>query len=95
MTYPCCIFTWYRICYERVKFVNPVFATFFMSAWWHGFYPAYYFLFVMIAMDIMAARKVNLLFIFQGGKLLGFYLLLDKTGIAASLSIKSGHQVGL
>ena len=47
------------MCYERVKFVNPVLATFFMSAWWHGFYPAYYFLFVMVAMDIMAARKVT------------------------------------
>ena len=52
-------FNSYRICYERVKFVNPVFTTFFMSAWWHGFYPGYYFLFVMTSLDLMASRKVT------------------------------------
>ena len=55
-----------RVCYERVKFFNPVIATFFLSAWWHGFYPAYYCLFIIIAMDIMAARKVTL-FMYQKG----------------------------
>ena len=54
-----CFYNSYRICYERVKFVNPVFATFFMSAWWHGFYPGYYFLFVMTSLDLMASRKVT------------------------------------
>ncbi|XP_065897967.1 lysophospholipid acyltransferase 6-like isoform X2 [Dysidea avara] len=48
-----------RVCYERVKFVDHTIATFFLSAWWHGFYPAYYLLFVTIAMNTLAARKLR------------------------------------
>ena len=48
-----------RVCYERVKFVNPLLASFILSAWWHGFYPGYYFLFVGCGLIIMAARKVT------------------------------------
>ena len=47
-----------RVCYERVKFVNPTMASFILSAWWHGFYPAYYCMFVILSLNLMAARKV-------------------------------------
>ena len=52
----CCCYL--RVCYERVKFVNPVLATFILSAWWHGFYPGYYIFFITLSLDIMASRKV-------------------------------------
>ena len=49
----------FRVCYERVKFVNPVLASFVLSAWWHGFYPGYYFFFGTVALQTLAARKVT------------------------------------
>lgn len=51
-----------RVCYERVKFLNPLLASFILSAWWHGFYPGYYFLFVGSGLIIMAARKMRRIF---------------------------------
>lgn len=85
----------YRVCYERVKFLNPVLVTFLMSAWWHGFYPAYYCLFVMVALDIMASRKVTmLLYIPQMVNCL-VCLSLDEAVTTSSLSVQSGDQMGL
>ncbi|XP_065897964.1 lysophospholipid acyltransferase 2-like isoform X2 [Dysidea avara] len=48
-----------RVCYERVKFINPTMASFILSAWWHGFYPAYYCMFVTLSLNLMAARKAR------------------------------------
>ncbi|XP_065897965.1 lysophospholipid acyltransferase 6-like [Dysidea avara] len=48
-----------RVCYERVKFMDPTLASFILSAWWHGFYPAFYLMFVTLALNLMAARKMR------------------------------------
>jgi lysophospholipid acyltransferase 1/2 len=49
--------TWLRrICYDRVSF-HPTLMTFVLSAFWHGFYPGYYFCFVSFAVLVATARK--------------------------------------
>ena len=48
-----------RVCYERVKYY-PMYATFFLSAWWHGFYPGYYVCFMYFGILTGAARKVQI-----------------------------------
>ena len=47
-----------RVCYDRVKF-SPTLLTFGLSAWWHGFYPGYAFVFVYFAIQTNASRKVS------------------------------------
>ena len=47
----------YRCVYERVTFA-PTLVTFAVSAWWHGFYPGYYFGFLYLGFATLAARKV-------------------------------------
>ena len=37
----------------------PNMATFLVSAWWHGFYPSYYLMFVHLAIANAASRKVG------------------------------------
>lgn len=76
-----------RVCYERVKIFNPVIATFFLSAWWHGFYFAYYSLFVLIALNIMAARKVILYITERHKPSHVLWSILDEATIASSLSV--------
>ena len=51
-----------RCVYERVSFM-PTLATFTVSAWWHGFYPGYFFCFTYYAFAVQAARKVSNLII--------------------------------
>ena len=48
----------HRVCYERVPF-SPTMATMILSAWWHGFYPGYYFAFIFFSIGIEVARKVR------------------------------------
>merc|ERR1712137_1032638 len=38
-----------RIPPKYIKMVNPVVFTFMVSAFWHGFYPGYYFFFILYA----------------------------------------------
>ncbi|XP_064382588.1 lysophospholipid acyltransferase 2-like [Halichondria panicea] len=47
-----------RVCYERVTF-SPTYTSFIMSAWWHGFYPGYFFMFLSFAVAAEAARKMR------------------------------------
>ena len=51
-----------RIVYERVQFFSPAIATMFVSAWWHGVYPAYYASGLCVGISIEAARKTRRLF---------------------------------
>jgi len=41
--------------------MNPTMASFILSAWWHGFYPAFYLMFLTLGLNLMAARKVTTL----------------------------------
>lgn len=46
-----------RCVYERTKFA-PTLVAYTVSAWWHGFYPGYYFCFVYFGFVTEASRKV-------------------------------------
>uniref|UniRef100_A0A8C3AHN5 Membrane bound O-acyltransferase domain containing 2 n=1 Tax=Cyclopterus lumpus TaxID=8103 RepID=A0A8C3AHN5_CYCLU len=56
-----------RVCYERCR-INPMAATFLLSAMWHGVYPGYYLTFLTGIAMTMAARAVrhNIRPYFQG-----------------------------
>uniref|UniRef100_A0AAQ4P8G1 Membrane bound O-acyltransferase domain containing 2 n=1 Tax=Gasterosteus aculeatus aculeatus TaxID=481459 RepID=A0AAQ4P8G1_GASAC len=47
-----------RVCYERCH-INPMAATFLLSAMWHGVYPGYYLTFLTGIAMTMAARAVR------------------------------------
>ncbi|XP_075963947.1 LOW QUALITY PROTEIN: membrane-bound glycerophospholipid O-acyltransferase 2 [Anarhichas minor] len=47
-----------RVCYERCR-INPMAATFLLSAMWHGVYPGYYLTFLTGIAMTMAARAVR------------------------------------
>ena len=51
-----------RIVYERVQFFSPPIITMFVSALWHGFYPAFYATLLCIGISIEAARKARRIF---------------------------------
>lgn len=51
-----CVFP--RVCYERCR-INPMAATFVLSAMWHGVYPGYYLTFLTGIAMTMAARAVS------------------------------------
>ena len=91
----CCYCT--RACYERVKFVDPVLASFVLSAWWHGFYPGYYVFFVTLALYIMAGRKVAKLicYLWNGSLPFTTWCALDEAVVTSSLSIPPGSQMVL
>jgi len=48
-----------RIVYDRVPSSINLYAVYFVSALWHGFYPGYYVTFFSVAFLTMAARKVR------------------------------------
>lgn len=48
-----------RIIYDRLPPSVQLYATYFVSALWHGFYPGYYVTFFSVAFMTMAARKVR------------------------------------
>ncbi|CAD5114738.1 DgyrCDS3779 [Dimorphilus gyrociliatus] len=48
-----------RICYDRLKGVYRTYATYTLSAIWHGFYPGYYFTFLGGALTTNAARTLR------------------------------------
>ena len=52
----CLIFC--RVSYDRAPF-SPTTVTLLLSAFWHGLYPAYYFMFVFGSISLVAARKVQ------------------------------------
>ncbi|CAF0827506.1 unnamed protein product [Didymodactylos carnosus] len=47
-----------RICYDRLKKGRTLFV-FILSAFWHGFYPGYYFTFVLAALGTYAGRGIR------------------------------------
>jgi hypothetical protein len=50
---------WLRlVCYDRIP-VMKKFATFFLSAMWHGCYPGYYFTFIFANFVSESARNVS------------------------------------
>lgn len=83
----------FRVSYERVKFIDPLLATFILSAWWHGFYPGYYFLFIGSALIIKAARKVILVLTLKVFEVVR--LPLDKEATPSPFSVSPGNQMGL
>ena len=49
-----------RIAYDRLKTGSgKTLGVFVLSAFWHGFYPGYYFTFIQIAFTVYGGRKVN------------------------------------
>lgn len=48
-----------RVCYERVKGADPNLMSFILSAFWHGFYPGYYLMFVFFGIANEASRKLR------------------------------------
>jgi len=48
-----------RIIYDRLPSSYNLYAVYFVSALWHGFYPGYYITFFSVAFFTMAARKVR------------------------------------
>ena len=42
-----------------MKFFDPNMASFVVSAWWHGFYPNYYMMFIYMGIANEAGRKVG------------------------------------
>jgi lysophospholipid acyltransferase 1/2 len=53
--------TWLkRVVYERFKW-SPVFFTCLVSAVWHGFYPGYYYSFLLVGLVTVGARKIRIL----------------------------------
>ena len=52
----CIIFR--RVCFDRAPF-SPAAATLLLSALWHGFYPSYYFMFIVISSALVVGRKVQ------------------------------------
>ena len=51
-----------RICYDRLPTLKTL-GVFVLSAFWHGFYPGYYFTFVIAAFGVYAGRGVRFTFI--------------------------------
>jgi lysophospholipid acyltransferase 1/2 len=47
-----------RIVYDRIR-TSKTLATFLFSAIWHGFYPGYYFTFILCAVMVQTGRLVN------------------------------------
>ena len=47
-----------RICYDRLH-TGKTLGVFVLSAFWHGFYPGYYFCFLLCAFMVYAARGVS------------------------------------
>jgi lysophospholipid acyltransferase 1/2 len=47
-----------RVVYDRAPF-QKTFAVFLVSAFWHGFYPGYYFMFLSAALFTVVARQVR------------------------------------
>lgn len=54
----CHVNLFHRVCYERCH-INPMAATFLLSALWHGVYPGYYLTFLTGIAMTMAARAVS------------------------------------
>jgi lysophospholipid acyltransferase 1/2 len=52
----CIIFR--RVCFDRAPF-SPAAATLLLSALWHGFYPSYYFMFIVISSALVVGRKLR------------------------------------
>lgn len=48
-----------RIAYDRLKTgTGKTFGVFILSAFWHGFYPGYYFTFTLTALAVYCGRRV-------------------------------------
>jgi hypothetical protein len=48
-----------RVAYERLHLRLRTGATYFLSAYWHGFFPGYYVMFATTALCTSAARRVH------------------------------------
>lgn len=69
---------WLRTCvYERVPKATQMFAIYFVSAFWHGFYPGYYLFFMSTGLAQHVGKLVRQKCVGVEGEMMGVYAMLD------------------